>query len=77
LKSFSTGIVDGYFTQAELDTLEKKLTEIKAWKENAEKEQGLQPMHEMPKLTTSLIAEKGIELDKEVKYLVSKAKIAR
>lgn len=69
--------MDGYFTQAELDILDKKLADIKTWKENAEKEQGSQPMYEMPKLTTSLIAEKGIELDREVKYLVNKAKIAR
>ncbi len=69
--------MDGYFTQAELDVLDKKLADIKVWKENAEKEQDAQPMHEMPKLTTSLIAEKGIELDREVKYLVNKAKVAR
>lgn len=34
-------------------------------------------MHEMPKMTTSLIAEKALELDREVKYLLNKAKIAQ
>jgi len=49
---YSTGIVDGYFTATELETLEKKLAEIKLWKEQAEKDQAAQPMHEMPKMTT-------------------------
>ena len=52
----STGIVDGYFTATELETLEKKLAEIKLWKEQAEKDQAAQPMHEMPKLTTRCVS---------------------
>ena len=48
----STSVADGYFTETELETLEKKVAEIKAWKENAEREQSAQPMYEMPKLTT-------------------------
>ena len=34
-------------------------------------------MHEMPKMTTTVIGNKGVELDREVKYLLNKAKIAR
>ena len=48
----STSVVDGYFTETELETLEKKVAEIKLWKENAERDQAAQPKHEMPKLTT-------------------------
>jgi hypothetical protein len=48
----STSVADGYFTATELETLEKKVAEIKLWKEAAEKDQKDQPMHEMPKLTT-------------------------
>ena len=40
--------------------------EIKAWMEAAVEEQEKQPMNEMPKLTTSQIGEKGVELDREV-----------
>merc|ERR1712226_67120 len=68
---------DGFFTVAEIEVLEKKIAEIEAWKETAVKEQEEQPMHEMPKLLTSLIAEKGLDLDREVKYMVNKAKIAK
>lgn len=68
---------DGLFTETELDTLQKKLDTIEQWKIDAEKEQEAQPMSEMPKMTTSLIAEKGLELDREVKYLINKAKIAK
>ncbi len=48
----SSSVADGYFTEVELESLEKKVAEIKSWKENAEKEQKAQPMSEMPKLTT-------------------------
>ena len=39
--------------------------------------QEIQPKSEMPKLTTGLIAEKALDLDREVKYLLNKAKIAK
>merc|ERR1712111_152044 len=73
----STGVVDGYFTQDELDKLEQKLKDIVEWRDNALKDQEAQPMSEMPKMTTSLIAEKALDLDREVKYLYNKAKIGK
>ena len=73
----STGVVDGYFTQDELDKLEQKLKDIVEWRDKALKEQEAQPMSEMPKMTTSLIAEKALDLDREVKYLYNKAKIGK
>ena len=36
-----------------------------------------EPMHQMPTVTASKIAEKGITLDREVKFLVNKARIAK
>merc|ERR1711983_296037 len=36
-----------------------------------------QPMHEMPKMTTSLIAEKALDMDREVKYMYNKVKIGK
>merc|ERR1719319_467907 len=73
----STGIVDGYFTQEEIDKLESKIKEINEWRDQAIKEQEAQPMYEMPKMTTSLIAEKALDMDREVKYLYNKVKIGK
>ena len=73
----SSGVVDGYFTQDELDKLEKKLKETIEWRDQAVKDQEAQPMHEMPKMTTSLIAEKALDMDREVKYMYNKVKIGK
>merc|ERR1712008_119686 len=73
----SSGIVDGYFTQEEIDKLETKINEINEWRDQAVKDQEAQPMYEMPKLTTSLIAEKALDMDREVKYLYNKVKIGK
>jgi len=73
----SSGIVDGYFTQEEIDKLESKIKEINEWRDQAVKDQEAQPMYEMPKLTTSLIAEKALDMDREVKYLYNKVKIGK
>ena len=73
----SSGVVDGYFTQEELDKLEKKLKETVEWRDQAVKDQEAQPMHEMPKMTTSLIAEKALDMDREVKYMYNKVKIGK
>merc|ERR1711997_1092206 len=73
----STGIVDGYFTQEEIDKLEKKIKETIEWRDEALKDQEAQPMYEMPKMTTSLIAEKALDMDREVKFLYNKVKIGK
>jgi len=72
-----TGVVDGYFTQAELDALGKLLNETEAWIDESEKKMSEEPLHQMPTVTASKIAEKGITLDREVKFLVNKARIAK
>merc|ERR1712223_695651 len=73
----STGIVDGYFTQEEIDKLDNKIKETKDWRDQALKDQEAQPMYEMPKMTTSLIAEKALDMDREVKFLYNKVKIGK
>ena len=73
----STSVVDGFFTQEELDALGKLLNETTAWIADADKKIEEQPMYEMPEITANKVAEKGIALDREVKYLVNKAKIAK
>merc|ERR1711909_138640 len=68
---------EGLFTHTELDVLSEKIRGIQSWVLTSEKEQKAQPLHEMPKMTAAAIAEKGLELDRGVKYLINKAKIAK
>lgn len=65
------------FTKVEIDSLEKLITETEEWKEKAIADQSKMPLYETPKLTIKLILEKMAFLDREVKYLVNKAKIWR
>lgn len=65
---------EAIFTQIEIDTLEKVIKETEEWKKNMEEEQAKLPLSEPPKLTIKLITEKMAALDREVKYLVNKAK---
>merc|ERR1719300_331056 len=73
----STSVVDGYFTQDELDALGKLLNETNKWIQDSEKTMAEEPKHEMPSVTASTIAMKGITLDREVKYLVNKARVGK
>jgi len=68
---------DAYFTISELELLEKKINETKSWIETKMKIIEAQPMHEFPTVNNKLIAVQGMDLDREVKYLVNKAKIAK
>uniref|UniRef100_A0A646QJH2 Hypoxia up-regulated protein 1 n=1 Tax=Hemiscolopendra marginata TaxID=943146 RepID=A0A646QJH2_9MYRI len=63
-----------YYTQVELDTLEKAINDTKQWKIEKESLQEKQSLTEMPKLTVRSIAEKISVLDREVKYLLNKAR---
>lgn len=67
---------DQMFTEVELSTLETLIKETEEWKKNSEKEQATLPLYERPKLTVRAIAEKLASLDREVKYLLNKARIA-
>nr|CAD7392844.1 unnamed protein product [Timema cristinae] len=67
----------GMFTPVELDTLDRVIKETKEWKQKMEGEQAALNPTENPKLTVKLITEKMAVLDREVKYLVNKAKIWR
>merc|ERR1712088_261747 len=68
---------DAYFTTTELEALEKKITETKTWIEEKMKIIEAQPMYEFPTVNNKLIAVQGMDLNREVKYLVNKAKIAK
>lgn len=68
---------DGFFKEKELDVFEKKLKDVETWKATKTKDQEALPLSEMPKLTVSLIHTKIGDLEGEMKYLVSKAKMAK
>merc|ERR1711915_771039 len=57
---------EGLFTAKELESLEKKITEVEKWRDDKLEEQEKQPLSEMPKLTVSLIKSKIQDLDSEV-----------
>ncbi|XP_065353221.1 hypoxia up-regulated protein 1 isoform X1 [Cloeon dipterum] len=62
------------FTENELTTLRKTIKDTEEWKNRKVEEQAAIPLHENPKLTVKAIVEKMNALDREVKYLVNKAK---
>ncbi|GAB6024272.1 hypothetical protein CHUAL_008965 [Chamberlinius hualienensis] len=66
-----------YFTQVELETLNKLITETKEWANDKEEEQNKLELFKNPVLTVSQIVEKMQAIDREVKYLINKAKTAK
>ena len=68
---------DQIFTEVELTALRKLVDDTQEWIVNGETEQALLPKSENPpKLTLRNIAEKMQTLDREVKYLLNKARLA-
>ncbi|KFM81998.1 hypothetical protein X975_18921, partial [Stegodyphus mimosarum] len=68
---------DQIFTEVELKTLDNLITDTKKWMEVSVQEQKALPLSEAPKLTLKLIGEKVANLDREVKYLLNKARFAQ
>ncbi|CAG7836274.1 unnamed protein product [Allacma fusca] len=64
-----------YFTEVEVTTLDKLLTETLEWRDKKLKEQEKTPLTQAPALTVRMIAEKLDALDREVKYMVNKARV--
>ncbi|KAL0266755.1 UNVERIFIED_CONTAM: hypothetical protein PYX00_009209 [Menopon gallinae] len=62
------------FNSKEVDDLEKLIKETKEWQVKMEEEQSKLPLSVTPKLTIKSIGDKMAALDREVKYLVNKAK---
>lgn len=65
------------FTEVELNTLDKLIKETEEWLVKMVKEQADQKLSDAPKMSIKSISEKISILDREVKYLVNKAKIWR
>lgn len=68
---------DQIFTEVEMKTLENLIAETKQWLRDSIKEQNAIPLSESPKLTVKLLGEKVATLDREVKYLINKARFAQ
>ncbi|XP_041030297.1 hypoxia up-regulated protein 1 isoform X2 [Carcharodon carcharias] len=68
---------DQIFTEVELNTLEKVITETTTWKNETVKEQNKLPSTQKPILLSKEIEAKLALLDREVKYLLNKAKFAK
>lgn len=68
---------DQIFTQVELTNLRKLVDDTQTWMTEAEAEQATLPKNVNPiKLTLRAIGEKITALDREVKYLLNKARVA-
>ncbi|KAF4520111.1 hypothetical protein B566_EDAN010267 [Ephemera danica] len=63
------------FTEVEITALAKVIKDTREWKVKKEKEQAATPLSQDPKLGVRSIGEKMGILDREVKYLINKAKI--
>lgn len=66
---------DQIFTEVELTTLNKLIVETKTWIVSTSEEQDKLAKNVAPKLTLKSIAEKIALLDREVKYMLNKARI--
>lgn len=65
------------FTEVEIETLSKVITETTQWRDKQVEEQTKKKKSEPVLLTVKMISEKMATLDREVKYLVNKLKIWR
>ncbi|XP_067826945.1 hypoxia up-regulated protein 1 [Heptranchias perlo] len=68
---------DQIFTEVELNTMEKVITETITWKNTTVMEQNKLPSTQKPVLLSKDIEAKLALLDREVKYLLNKAKFAK
>jgi len=66
-----------YFTEVELQLLEKTINDTREWVDTKLKEQAAVPLSVKPVMTVKSIAEKMALLDREVKYLVNKARTSK
>ncbi|XP_006815044.2 hypoxia up-regulated protein 1-like, partial [Saccoglossus kowalevskii] len=73
-KNLTSSGLDDTFTEVEMETLEKLINETEEWKTTKVAEQKNTPKSEKPTLLTEDIKEKISALDREVMYLLNKAK---
>ncbi|KAM9219988.1 hypoxia up-regulated protein 1 isoform 1-T1 [Dugong dugon] len=69
--------MDQIFTEVEMATLEKVINETWAWRNTTVAEQAKLPATEKPVLLSKDIEAKMMALDREVQYLLNKAKFAK
>ncbi|XP_042860610.1 hypoxia up-regulated protein 1-like isoform X3 [Penaeus japonicus] len=66
-----------FFTDVEIDTMDKLIVDTQKWLEDKEEQQQAQSLSDDPKLKLNDVGEKLGALDREIKYLVNKAKITK
>lgn len=66
-----------YLDDDDIDSLETLLTDNQSWLDKKAAEQDKAPMYEKPVFTIKSVADKMAAMDREVKFLVNKAKLNR
>ncbi|KAK3850211.1 hypothetical protein Pcinc_043076 [Petrolisthes cinctipes] len=66
-----------FFTDVEVTAIDKLIVDTQKWLEEKSELQSNTPLWEDPKLTLTDIGEKWSALDREIKYLINKAKIVK
>ncbi|KAK4297071.1 hypothetical protein Pmani_030475 [Petrolisthes manimaculis] len=66
-----------FFTDVEVTAIDKLIVDTQKWLEEKFELQSKTPLYEDPKLTLTDIGEKWSALDREIKYLINKAKIVK
>jgi len=66
-----------YFTEVELTSLEKIVSETLEWRVKKLDEQSGTPLHQAPALSVRMIADRIDSLDREVKYMLNKARVEK
>jgi len=66
-----------YLDDDDIDSLETLLTDNQSWLDKKTAEQDKNPLHEKPVFTIKSVADKMASMDREVKFLVNKAKLNR
>ncbi|KAF2362863.1 Heat shock protein 70 family [Trinorchestia longiramus] len=76
-KARSSPESEAWFTTVELQNMDDLIVSTQSWLEQAEEAQALLQPHDDPSLSLNLIADKINDLDREMKYLFNKAKLAK
>lgn len=76
-KAMEAPVEERLFTDADVKSMDKLIIDTQKWLEDKEDAQAETPLTEPPKLTLTAIGEKMGAMDREIKYLVNKAKIAK
>lgn len=75
LKAINVSETEQIFTEIEMKTLRKLIDETRVWINDSVKEQNVLPKSSPPLLTLANISDRIAAIDREMKYLLNKARI--